>query len=84
LQPGARALPLAGITILWSTDQTRALILPLGIYGGYYTLTLGFEGNIGAEIPCITTNGLSVTESAVGSPLSVYRDDQRSPVRCSI
>jgi hypothetical protein len=39
--------------------------------GGYYTLTLGFEGNIGAEIPCITINGLSVTESAVLSPIEI-------------
>ena len=39
--------------------------------GGYYTPTLGFEGTSAPEIPCITTNGLSVTESAVLSPIEL-------------
>jgi len=52
-----RSRPLAGITILWSTDQTRALIVPIGSPAGWYTLTLGFEGNIGAEVACITATG---------------------------
>ena len=64
LQPYGRAPPLTGITILWCTDQTRALIVPLGDPGGSYTLALGFEGNIGAEAPCITAQGASVTETA--------------------
>jgi hypothetical protein len=71
LQPDSRAQPLTGITILWSTDQTRALIVPLGSPSGFYTLTLGFEGNIGAEIACITTKGISVTESATLSPIEL-------------
>lgn len=71
LQPDARALPLTGITILWCTDQTRALIVPLGSPGGSYILTLGFEGNIGAEIACITTNGQGVTESPALAPIEL-------------
>jgi hypothetical protein len=71
LQPDARALPLTGITILWCTDQTRALIVPLGSPSGSYTLTLGFEGNIGAEIACITTDGHSVTESSALTPIEL-------------
>jgi hypothetical protein len=71
LQPDTRALPLSGITILWCTDQTRALIVPLGRPSGSYALTLGFEGNIGAEIACITTDGASVSESSALAPIEL-------------
>lgn len=80
LQPDVRALPLAGITILWCTDQTRALIVPLGSPVGYYTLTLGFEGNIGAEIACITTDGKSVTEASLLSPIQLGPQRRRTPI----
>jgi hypothetical protein len=79
LQPDNRARPLAGITILWSTDQTRALIVPLGRPSGLYTLTLGFEGNIGAEIACITTKGISVTESPPLTPIELGPIRRRTP-----
>jgi hypothetical protein len=69
LEPDTRARPLSGITILWSADQTRALIVPLGSPAGFYTLTLGFEGNIGAEAACITAGGIGVTEAAALSPI---------------
>jgi hypothetical protein len=80
LQPDARARPLAGITILWSTDQTRALIVPVGSPGGLYTLTLGFEGNIGAELACITADGISVTESSPLDPIQLGPQRVRIPV----
>lgn len=71
LQPGFLSAPLSGITIVWSADQTRALIVPLGSPRGIYALTLGFEGNIGAEVACITLDGASVTESPSLAPLSL-------------
>jgi hypothetical protein len=80
LLPDIRARPLTGITILWCTDQTRALIVPLGAPSGAYTLTLGFEGNIGAEIACITTGGTSVTESASLTPIQLGPYRPRIPV----
>jgi hypothetical protein len=80
LQPDTRAVPLTGITILWCTDQTRALIVPLGNPSGSYTLTLGFEGNIGAEIACITTDGISVTESSALTPIELALPRRRIPI----
>ena len=71
LQPYGGARPFTGITILWSTDQTRALIVPHGKPAGSYTLTLGFEGNIGPEVACITTDGNSVTESSPLTPIQL-------------
>ena len=71
LEPYAGARPFTGITILWSTDQTRALIVPQGTPAGSYTLTLGFEGNIGPEIACITADGSSVTESSALTPIQL-------------
>jgi hypothetical protein len=80
LQPDVRSRPLAGITILWSTDQTRALIVPIGSPAGWYTLTLGFEGNIGAEVACITADGMSVTASSPLSPIQLGPQRRRFPV----
>ena len=80
LQPDVRARPLAGITILWCTDQTRALIVPVGSPGGLYTLTLGFEGNIGAEIACITADGTGVTEASSLYPIQLGPQRRRFPV----
>jgi hypothetical protein len=74
-----RAPPLSGITILWSTDQTRALIVPLGRTAGTYTLTLGFEGNIGAEVACITSDGSSVSESPSCGPIALAPPIRRPP-----
>ncbi len=79
LQPASTALPLTGITILWCTDQTRALIVPLGRPSGSYALTFGFEGNIGAEIACITANGVSVSESSSLTPIELGPRLRRRP-----
>ena len=72
--------PLVGITVLWCTDQTRALIVPVGSPGGLYTLTLGFEGNIGPEIACITADGTGVTESSLLDPILLGPQRRRFPV----
>jgi hypothetical protein len=79
LQPDATAVPLTGITILWCTDQTRALIVPLGSPSGSYILTLGFQGNIGAEVACITTDGQGVTESSALAPIELAPPRRRLP-----
>lgn len=53
------------LVVLWSADQTTALLVPLRPTLGRYTLTMVFQGNIGAEAPCITQGGTSVTEPVV-------------------
>ncbi len=68
---GTRARGLKDIEILWSTDRTRALIVPLGTPVGQYRLTLGFQGNIGAEVACITQQTVSVSETASCAPILV-------------
>ena len=45
--------------------------MPLGSSSGAYTLTLGFEGDIGAETPCITALGASVTETVALTPIAL-------------
>jgi hypothetical protein len=59
------------IAILWSTDQTRALIVLLDRPVGQYELRLGFQGNIGPEVACITSAGASVSETATCVPLVI-------------
>jgi hypothetical protein len=79
---GPRASGLKGIAILWSADQTRALIVPLGSPAGPYALTLGFQGNIGAELACITSLGTSVSEAATSSAITIAPAPRRGlPVR---
>lgn len=55
--------------VLWSTDGTRALIVPDGKPEGAYFLSMAFQGNIGAEISCITLAGTSVTERVAIGPI---------------
>ena len=75
---GARGL--TGLTMLWSADQTRALLVPLGSPAGKYTLTLCFQGNIGAETACITAKGASVSEAATSAPIAIAPIPIRRPV----
>ncbi|GGH11493.1 hypothetical protein [Silvibacterium dinghuense] len=65
------SLGLKQIDVLWNSDNTRGLILPLGSPRGRYTLSITFQGNLGAEAPCITLNGLPVTEAATIGVLSL-------------
>ncbi|MFZ1154287.1 MAG: hypothetical protein WAN93_05220, partial [Solirubrobacteraceae bacterium] len=80
---GPRARGLRGTTILWSTDQTRALIVPLGNPVGSHALTLGFQGNIGAEVACITMQTVSVSETAACAPILIAPEPpiRRPPIR---
>ena len=59
---------LSGHIVLWNADGTRGLIVLQGHARGTYQVTVTFQGNIGAEAPCITTLGTAVTElSSLGS-----------------
>jgi hypothetical protein len=59
---------LTQVDVVWNTDGTRGLILPLGGPRGRYNLSIAFQGNLGAEAPCITQNGYPVSETvALGS-----------------
>ncbi len=68
---GAHSGKPTDITILWSADQTRALIVLLDRPVGHYALTLGFQGNIGPEVACITSGGASVSETATSVPIVI-------------
>lgn len=59
------------IGILWSADQTRALIVLLDRPVGQYELRLGFHGNIGPEVACIASGGASVSETATCVPIVI-------------
>ena len=76
--------PYAGkpteIAILWSPDQTRALIVLLDRPVGKYALSLGFRGNIGPEVACITSAGASVSETATCVPIVIAPVRHRPPV----
>jgi hypothetical protein len=56
------------LLVVWSADGTRGLFVPLESGNGNHSLSMIFQGNIGAEAPCITRNGNSVKEPVlVGS-----------------
>ena len=69
---GEAEVPGLGRVRLMMTTQTPR---------GAYSLTLGFEGNIGAEVACITSDGVSVTESASLPPIQLGPQRPRIPVR---
>jgi hypothetical protein len=53
---------------LWNADGTIGLLVPINQVRGVYNLSIAFQGNIGAEAPCITQNGYGVSETVpVGS-----------------
>ena len=53
---------------LWNADGTIGLLVPVEQVRGIYNLSTTFQGNIGAEAPCITQNGYGVSEPVpVGS-----------------
>jgi hypothetical protein len=54
--------------VLWNADGTIGLLVPIELVRGIYHLSITFQGNIGAEAPCITQNGNSFSETVpVGS-----------------
>jgi hypothetical protein len=81
LDPYGLAGGLTGLTVLWSADQTRALLVPLGNPVGRFTLSLRFLGNIGAETACITAAGASVSETATTAPFVIAPFRIRSEAR---
>ncbi|HTS98156.1 MAG TPA: hypothetical protein VMI33_16215 [Streptosporangiaceae bacterium] len=68
LQPAVSGQPVTPV-VLWSTDGTRALVVPPGELRGRYDLLLTFQGNIGAEVACITAAGSAVADAVTVGPL---------------
>ena len=46
----------------WNADGTRGVLIPLTLLVGIYQLSISFQGNLGAEAPCITQGGNAVAE----------------------
>jgi hypothetical protein len=63
-------MPL-GVTVLWSADGTRGLVVPIGPANGLYTLSIELQGNIGAEVPSITSSGTVVKERVSFAPITL-------------
>ena len=61
----------AALLPLWSADGTRGLLVPLQRLVGIFRLSVAFQGNIGAEAPCITQNGNPFTEQVAIGPITM-------------
>jgi hypothetical protein len=59
--------------VFWSSDGTRGLLAVQGHPIGKYDFTLAFQGNIGAEAPCITSNGAGVWDLADLGQIDFHR-----------
>ena len=57
--------------MLWNADGTIGLLVPIELVRGIYDLTITFQGNIGAEAPCITQNGNGVSEIVPVGPIKM-------------
>lgn len=55
--------------VLWNADGSIGLLVPVNQVRGTYNLSMTFLGNIGAEAPCITQNGVGVTEQTAIGPV---------------
>ena len=64
------------VSALRNRDGTRGLLIPDAVLSGTWTLSIEFHGNIGAEMPCITSAGKSVRETVAFGPL-VFRPQGR-------
>jgi hypothetical protein len=69
---GAAASKTSQLTALRNRDGTRALLIPDAALRGTWSMSMEFHGNIGAEMPCITSAGKSVRETVEFAPL-VFR-----------
>lgn len=67
--PFARGL--GDLFVAWNADGTRGLIVPTGQPRGLYSLDIDFQGNVGAQAPCITLAGAAVTETAALGSVSL-------------
>lgn len=63
--------------VFWNADGTRGLLVVQGQPEGNYELTIAFQGNIGAEAPCITSNGDAVWDFVDLGQLQL----QKAPIR---
>jgi hypothetical protein len=57
--------------VMWNADGTIGMLLPLERVRGIYQLSITFQGNIGAEAPCITQNGNGVSEAVPVGPITM-------------
>ncbi|MDQ3665567.1 MAG: hypothetical protein M3410_03020 [Acidobacteriota bacterium] len=73
---GALAPKSSQLTALRNRDGTRGLLIPDAVLGGTWTMSMEFHGNIGAEMPSITSAGKSVRETVEFAPL-VFRPQGR-------
>jgi len=64
------------VTALRNRDGTRGLLIPDALLSGTWSMSMEFHGNIGAEMPCITSAGKSVHETVEFAPL-VFRPQRR-------
>lgn len=71
LTPNGSGGGLQSIVVLWNGDGTRGLIVLRGAAHGSYALSIVFQGNIGAEAPCITQNSKAVVEPITLGNLSL-------------
>jgi hypothetical protein len=69
---GALVPKTSQVAALRNRDGTRGLLIPDAVLSGTWALSMEFHGNIGAEIPCITSAGKSVRETVEFAPL-VFR-----------
>ena len=60
---GLGATDLRGSRVFWNADGTKGLIVPLGSPRGLFDLQIAFQGNLGAELPCITLDGTAMTDT---------------------
>jgi hypothetical protein len=63
--------------VLWNADGTRGLLVIQGQPVGSYRLTAAFQGNLGAEAPCITSNGGAVWDLADMGELQLQKPRRR-------
>jgi hypothetical protein len=71
-------------SVLWNADGTRGLLVIQGQPVGQYQLTMAFQGNLGAEAPCITSDGGAVWDLAALGELQLQKPPRRPrprPVR---
>jgi hypothetical protein len=80
LTPNGGASGLQDIVVLWNGDGTRGLIVARGNAHGSYALNIVFQGNIGAQAPCITRNSKAVVDSVNLGSLSLGVSRQIGPV----
>ena len=73
---GAFTPKTSQLTALRNRDGTRGLLIPDAILSGAWRMAMEFHGNIGAEMPCITSAGKSVRETVELAPL-VFRPQRR-------